>query len=448
MFVNSMTLSGQHDIRSYMCKLGAYFRYRRDQHATIRDLKSSGEWCELLAQIVLQRPMHKPMLMIRESWFSEHDDDNINNESSPVAGTATIHQTDDLASTWDLDSYNHMTRDKVRVEFYRRAIQRVDDDDGCLEIGPGTGTLTQLLVESHHRFQPQLYTGVEVNKIACQAFKRRYPTLRLVEGFANSTDLRLAPTTYIDTVTDQQQIQRRHLLHELFGGIASCEGVVPIIQPFMKQGLYHSIPDAAATFLVPLAAEAKDIASLDAVILSKTMIKARLPFATTRLSIDDAILEWLDFRTPTSLQSGQHRLQRIHITKAGIVTAIGVYMWIGINTSAAAEVHSESKRSKDTSAPRITLSAWDSVTSNSEDARENRYCDHWSNYALVLRAPIDVEVGDWLELTTHVELLTNQPRYDISVKKSGSVDAPQRWTFGVGDLYEPALFMSTRRCLR
>ena len=291
-----------------------------------------------------------------------------------------------------------MTGDEERVEAYRAWIEaawkqlRVEGQK-WLEVGPGRDAcLSLLLLKAHPEAH---YLGVEVNRLGCLGARRAlasYRNAQVIEGFVGEAQMKKLPEGM------------NALLHEIFGFIASSEGVVATILALRRKypGAL-SVPEMASTYLVPLEIRAEDVVKDPSLLMSHCEFRTRLPFAATQLTSEHALLEVLDFRPEGKLEASQRQRRECRIERDGFLTVLGIY---------------------------IVLKGWDwSLSSN---ASHEHAASSWCNLALVLPHPWPVKRGRILSVRCEAELSSAKPTYRIELSYERR---QQRWDLDCDMLY-------------
>jgi len=412
-----------------------YVRAQRQVLAMFQQaIGSSSRVPDLIANVILRRPSCLPLAV-----QCVHID-------SPAASTST--STRSVAEGFTSEAYASMTKDVHRNACYQAWIDSArQPGHGWLEIGPGSDACLALMVLAAH--PDTSYCGIEVNKTAAhQASKRlrSYRRARIVRGF-------------IDEHFKALPLSVDCILHEVFGTIASAEGIartmVALRQRFPKA---QSIPEAAATYMVPLALTADDVLKDPTLTINHKLIRGRLPFARRALTSDHALLEWLDFRDSPELT--QHHTTVCRVRCSGLLTAVGLYIWIGPASAAGHGAMITSgdlgrlgvRDSRDLGrlgvgdspdigrcgkgdSRDIGVVAMATTTSNQDLPGAST---NWANVALVLPQPMTVEQDRVIVLTAAAHLDSVTPCYEVTVDYAGR---RHQWHVGHHDLFGSYVYL-------
>jgi len=206
------------------------------------------------------------------------------------------------------------------------------DGQRWLEVGPGADAcLSKLLLEAHPAAH---YWGVEVNKAAFKSSSlalKRFPNAVVINGVVDD-NFRVGHTypANVDAI-----------LHEIFGIIASSEGVAKVLAKLRT--VYPSaisVPESAQTYIVPLQLTADDLAKDPKLVIGHSSVRGTLAFLKCQLSDDCALLEDLDLNA-TSIPMHQRHISQCRITKDGTLNALGLYIKIssfGISTTSNSDI--------------------------------------------------------------------------------------------------------------
>lgn len=253
-----------------------------------------------------------------------------------------------------------------------------------LEVGPGSNAcLAHILLE----MRPEMdYLGIEVNRTALRAAKKSlqmYRNASVTYGFVGQCAL---------------PAQVEYILHEIFGTIASAEGIFCVMKTLTQRYPNATlVPDYAETRIVPLALNVRDIITDPTMTLSSKLFRGVIPFSAAALG-GYGILEKLDLHELT--ESQQHR-DKIIVTRDGALTCLGLYIVIGKEPCVSSGT--------DTEIPRAT---------------------NWANIGLPLPVPLSVRKRDILVLSAESNI--NTMDYHITLGyKGGTVD----WHISASDLF-------------
>lgn len=286
-----------------------------------------------------------------------------------------VYTTKNVAESFDSNCYRLMTSDTIRNKCYKLWIESCCKEElNWLEIGPGNDiALSKLLLDN---YQYKNYYGIEVNKKAYTNAKK------LLSKYKN-TNICLG---YLDEKYTNFPKQINVILHEIFGVIASSEGVAKTTNVLFK--IYPdaiSIPQLAITYIVPLEMLFDDIAKDETLTINPKIFRAAIPFKKCRLTETDGLLEFIE------LKSGFINLQQTEITnckinKDGTLNVLGLYIRIESN-----EIY---------------------TTSNKDIPN---YSSNWTNVGILLSNPINVKKNKMLTIISNVDL-TVTPKYKITIK--------------------------------
>ena len=155
------------------------------------------------------------------------------------------------ARSYDVSSTVTMESDQDRVGFYREALKKVARNKTVLDIGTGDhGILAQLALEAgaKHVYAVEIREGAARN--AQQTLDSLYPGKATVFK-ANIAKLHRRDRALLDALREVDIV-----VHEVFGTIASEEGIVQIFQSVLKNRLprteIQSVPQRAETLISPV----------------------------------------------------------------------------------------------------------------------------------------------------------------------------------------------------
>jgi protein arginine N-methyltransferase 1 len=148
-------------------------------------------------------------------------------------------------ASWQDDFHDLMLGDRLRMQAYRRAIQRaVRPGMTVVDLGTGTGVLAEWALEAGAR----VAYGIEVNgsvlRRACERMARA--------GFAD----RFQPINALSTETTLPQ-RADLIISEILGNLADNEGMTAILADARARLLVEGggmLPAQATTFLAPVSA--------------------------------------------------------------------------------------------------------------------------------------------------------------------------------------------------
>lgn len=347
-------------------------KYNKAQRSLILAYEKLAPLPDFIRKIILLRPSYNPLIV-----------------QLPVELTVNTRL---IAEEFDLDSYRSMTNDEERCAFYKRMIIDViqGDTQKWLEIGPGADTcLSKILLCT---YPDVFYWGVEVNKYALKKARKaiqEYKNASVHYGFIDENYRDLPPS--ID-----------YVLHEIFGVIASSEGVCKALISLRKRyPLMKSIPEYAETFLVPLALPPDDIIKDPVLIINRKLLRCHLPFFKCQLSDTHALLETYNFNAEIDLV--QRHVTTCKVSKSGILTVIGIYIKLGMDDI--------------------------STTSNQDLPNAST---SWSNVGLVLPQELFVEKNYTIIILASTNLDSIEPKYEITLKYK---KYEYTWNISYCDLY-------------
>jgi protein arginine N-methyltransferase 1 len=157
----------------------------------------------------------------------------------------------DQARSYDASSTVTMESDQERVGFYRAALAKVARGKVVMDIGTGDhGILAQLALEAgaKHVYAVEIREGAA--KSARETLDRLHPGKATVFR-ANVAKLHRREKQLLEALQEVDII-----VHEVFGTIASEEGIVQIFQSVLKSRLPQegvmSVPQRAETLLSPV----------------------------------------------------------------------------------------------------------------------------------------------------------------------------------------------------
>lgn len=155
--------------------------------------------------------------------------------------------------------------------------------------------------------------------------------------------------------------------------------------------------------------------------INEKLFRGRIPFDEFSLSDDEALLEDLNFddfiqessphAKEVSSKSENTSFTNLRIKKDGILSVLGIYIEIGMDSS-----FDEKRR----------------VTSSNQD-KENASCS-WANVGLPLSTPLNVKRGEIISIKCKVEYFNEKCNYFISLlfkKISHTFEFTQKDLFGV-----------------
>ncbi len=155
------------------------------------------------------------------------------------------------ARSYDVSSTVTMESDQARVGFYRESLKKVARGKIVLDIGTGDhGILAQLALQAgaKHVYAVEIREGAA--KKAQQTLDRLYPGKATVFN-ANITKLHRRDKVLLDVLREVDIV-----VHEVFGTIASEEGIVQIFQSVFKDRMprteIQSVPQRAETLISPV----------------------------------------------------------------------------------------------------------------------------------------------------------------------------------------------------
>lgn len=351
-------------------------RYSRSQKKVISEYNSDKLLPEFIRQIILRRPLHIPLKI-------------------QLQGTSV--DTKDIAKSFEQSCYDLMSNDHNRTNSYAKWILDVCEnfDKGntenkyWFEIGPGSNVTLGLILLS--KFPNANYNCVEINELAyrkCKKILQNYPNAYVSKNF-------------VDNKFYKSPEKIDYIFHEIFGVIASSEGVVLAINSLKQRyPLALSIPSYAATYIAPLDIKVDDIIRDQTLIINRKLFKCKIPFNKTQITDCHAILEKLNF---DDIIQNQTNKTKCKISRDGKISALGIYIEIGMN---------------------------DLYTSSNCD-KENASCN-WTNVGLVLPKVIDVKRNQFITIICKTFYNTSKPNYCISLEicKENIV-----WSISYDDLY-------------
>lgn len=151
---------------------------------------------------------------------------------------------EEIVDDWDALSYLIMTKDTIRMEAYRQAIQQYAKGKVVLEIGTGALTpLARMCVQAGAKKVYAIEGNHQAAEIARKGLQRDglQDKIEIIEGFS----------TEIDALPEKADL----LVHELIGVIASDEGMAPIVadakQKFLKPNALI-IPALSQVYITPV----------------------------------------------------------------------------------------------------------------------------------------------------------------------------------------------------
>ena len=319
----------------------------------------------------MNRPCHLPL-------FVQINYDEKNNSS-----------TRSVAESFDEYSYKTMINDINRNICYHTWINTVNKKNKqWLEIGPGPYVCLGKMVLKNN--PETYYWAVEVNKDALKKAKK------IIKEYSNAT----IKFGYIDENYKDLPKDVDIILHEIFGVIASAEGVGKVLYHLMKKFPNAiSIPQFAITYIVPLALKIDDVIKDSTLTINKKLIKCRIPF-DSQLTEKQAILESFDFGNVSLEQSHNNKLK---IKTNGELNVLGIYIWLSFGD--------------------IVTSSNCSIVGSSTN---------WANVGLILPYSLSVKKTQEIIIKSSVQLDSLRPTYYISVSYKKSTF---EWNLTYDDLY-------------
>jgi len=277
-------------------------KYAKAQHLVMAEYNKMPDSSLFIKKIILDRPSHLPLKIQLP---------NINTSD-----------TKSVAQSFEQSCYDLMTNDVNRTDSYRKWINDIlleNNSDVWLEIGPGSNaTLSLILLK---QCPSAKYIGVEINKTAYLSAKKilkNYPNVQILNEF-------------IDENFSLQRFKNvDYIFHEIFGIIASSEGVVQVMNTLMSQYPQAiSIPSFAETYITLLDMSPEMILADPTLVINHKYFKCKIPFGTEiELSSTHAILERLDF---SSIILNQTHKTTYQIKRDGTLTVLGIYILLSMN---------------------------------------------------------------------------------------------------------------------
>lgn len=288
-----------------------------------------------------------------------------------------------VADSFVQSCYTLMTTDINRTNTYKLWIESTngethykdkDQSDIWLEIGPGSDAcLAKIALDTYPGIE---YIGIETNKFAYASAKKKlqnYSNVKLMKA-------------YVDQNFTRSNIQSKsvdYILHEIFGTIASSEGVGMVLNRIKE--LYPnsiSIPSCAQTFIVPLELTYMDVINDPTLIITPNVIRCKIPFDQTEIA-NHAILEELEF---DNIELEQTHKTKCVITRNGFISALGIYIMIGFNNI---------------------------MTSSNQD--KDNASTNWSNIGLILPNVVQVRRNQIVHIKSSIDITTVTPSYHVEL---------------------------------
>lgn len=157
----------------------------------------------------------------------------------------------DQARSYDVSSTVTMESDQDRIGFYRESLNKVARGKVVLDIGTGDhGILAQLALQAGAKYVYAVEIREGAAKNAQQTLDRLHPGKATVFK-ANITKLHRRDKALLDALREVDIV-----VHEVFGTIASEEGIVQIFQSVLQSRLprteIRSVPQRAETLISPV----------------------------------------------------------------------------------------------------------------------------------------------------------------------------------------------------
>jgi hypothetical protein len=354
-------------------------RYRKSQRMAILQYESLYKLSSFIKELILNRPSHLPLCLKQPE-----EKEQINAKS--------------VAQSFSNSCYQLMSQDVERNKCYQKWIDmNHTSTTKWLEIGPGSEACLSLMVLKNN--PNAVYHGIEVNKEALKHAKRilsPFPNATMQQGFLD------------EKFKVQQQLLPKDvdcILHEIFGVIASSEGVAKTLK--LLKGIYPNakfVPSFAESWIVPLEMSCSDVISDPLLNVHPNLFRCAIDFDKFQLCNEHALLERLDFSQELELK--QTHVTRCKMKRNGKLSVCGIFIKIGCVDS---ELCTSSNKS------------WPGHSSN------------WANIGLVLLEPISVKINQTLEITAVINLELNAPIYDIQLKTNHKTVCS--WNLQYSDLY-------------
>ena len=336
-------------------------RYTRSQRIVLKKYQTYNENLPfLIREIILNRSKCLPL------QINILDENVINSKS--------------VADSFIQSCYTLMTTDINRTNTYKSWIEGASNHLSYLtwfEVGPGADACLSKFVLD--KYTNSKYIGIETNKFAYESAKKKlknYSNAKLIKAYVD--------TNFVANKALGVPKSVDYILHEIFGTIASSEGVGMVLHK-LKQ-LYPSsisIPSYAQTFIVPLNLTCSDIINDPTLIITPILIRCKIPFDKTEMTSTHATLEYLDFDDVI--------LQQTHITKCiisknGFISALGIYINIGFNNV---------------------------ITTSNQD--KSNASTNWSNIGLMLPNKVHVKYNQAIVIKSTIDISTTIPSYYIEL---------------------------------
>ena len=358
-------------------------RYSKSQRMAIAQyqLICGSNLPSLIKELILTRPSHLP-LCLKQPDCEEQDAKTV-------------------AESFSTSCYQLMTQDTERNKCYQQWIDRIHTPESkWLEIGPGTDACLSLMLLENH--PDTFYHGIEVNKEALKRAKQ------ILTPFKNAT----LQQGFLDEKFQAEMLFPKQIdciLHEIFGVIASSEGVGRTMNRLKR--MYPEakfVPSLAESWIVPLELSSSDLVSDPLLNLHPNLFRSAINFQTFQLCDDSqhALLERLDF-SKKDVDLKQTHVTQCKMNRYGTLSVLGIFIRIGCPET---EIYTSSNKS------------WTGHSAN------------WTNIGLVLPHPISIKRNQILEIISVVNLDLAAPTYSIQISTTGK-KVLCVWDLRYSDLY-------------
>uniref|UniRef100_A0A0G4FBC3 Methyltransferase domain-containing protein n=1 Tax=Chromera velia CCMP2878 TaxID=1169474 RepID=A0A0G4FBC3_9ALVE len=324
-----------------------------------------------------------------------------------------------------------MNSDTQRNLFFSRAIQSVDART-WLEIGCGAEALLSSMVLS--RNDTRVF-ALEVNQESARRASRALASQPLFAGRFEVRNLHSR-----DLPREKAARSPEAVLFELFGPVASSEGVVETMNFIRKQlstpNNVTFIPQCASTCIVPVTLDVQTLSSawrdVDELYVSPKMLLARrFDFATNSLTgTDVALLERLDFQA-SRIKTKQEHETTLPVSQTGVLRGFAAY----ITLIAPAPSRKRPRQ-------RWPSCQYEEIPENflwtSSNASDNSYSRNWRNPIFLLSKPTRVEAGSRLRILATAFLADRRPSYHVHcsvLTKRGAVVDLEEVRISFDDFY-------------
>jgi hypothetical protein len=418
--------------------------YVRSQRNVLRYYTDLDVLPPLIREIILKRCNYLPLgLFSRRLRVLNYLQDEKKEKISKQAKLAKqndhlIHSCQEVADTFTLEQYTNMDEDLIRKNFYRQAIKEslqanekdLETKQGIkwLEVGPGSvGALSFMFLE--YCSSKAHLLAIETNHKAVQELQKKLDEheqghqVTLAEGFVS------CETKFPYDVNT--------VLHEIFGYVASSEGIVPILKSLLfKFPSLHSVPEAAATLLVPIELSSEDIKLIvsdsELSIHPHYLRTAALDFSPDMCLAKSCLLEWLDFRSYRVLQTQQKHSQILTVYRNGLCHGFGAFIWIGMTSRLGTKLTKKVSPLFDHTV--FHQAKWIYCTSNKSIAP---FAENWHNLILLFPSPILVKKKQKINICVSSNL-EREPSYLIQVKIQKQM---WEWKLENGVLFSPVVYL-------